>query len=63
MPDLLHKTELKPGMDTFVTAYPHAALFEVALSLEETASAIAQNLYMPLILINLLLDVQKTLHS
>ena len=63
MPDLLHKTELKPGMDTFVTAYPHADLFEVALSLEETASAIAQNLYMPLILINLLLDVQKTLHS
>ena len=54
---------MKPGMDTFVTAYPHADLFEVALSLEETASAIAQNLYMPLILINLLLDVQKILHS
>ena len=63
MPDLLHKTELKPGLDTFVIDYPHADLFVIALCLEETSNTMTQNFYMPLILMNLLLDIQKILQS
>ena len=63
MPDPLHKTELKPGLDTFVIDYPHADLFVIALCLEETSNTMTQNFYMPLILMNLLLDIQNILQS
>ncbi len=61
--DLLHHTSFKPGMERMIKAHPDADFSAVAFALEDAANAIPQNLYMPLVLINLLLHIQKHLKS
>jgi len=61
--DLLHHTSFKPGMERMIKAHPDADFSAVAFALEDTVNAIPQNLYMPLVLINLLLHIQKHLKS
>jgi len=54
--DLLHHTSFKPGMERMIKTHPDADFSAVAFELEDTVNAIPQNLYMPLVLINLLLQ-------
>ena len=61
--DPLHDTPLKLGMETFVRTYPSAKLLSIVIDLEETVRAISMNLYMPLVLTNLLLNTQKNLRQ
>ena len=63
MPDLFYKTELRNGLETFITRYPNADLFKIFIFIEEMNNKLGQNLYMPLVLTNLILDIQKALHS
>ena len=63
MPDLFYKTELRNGLETFITRYPNADLFKISIFIEEMNNELGQNLYMPLVLTNLILDIQKALHS
>ena len=59
--DLLHETPLRLGMDQMVQSHPNANFSAIAFQLEETILSVQQNLYMPLILTNLLLRIQKYL--
>ena len=61
--DLLHHTSFKPGMKQMIKTYPDADFSAIAFELEDAVNAIPQNLYMPLVLINLLLHIQKHLNS
>ena len=61
--DLLHHTSLKPGMERMIKTHPDADFSAVVFELEDVVNAIPQNLYMPLVLINLLLHIQKHLKS
>ena len=61
--DLLHHTSFKPGMERMIKTYPDADFSAIAFKLEDAVNAIPQNLYMPLVLINLLLHIQKHLNS
>jgi hypothetical protein len=61
--DLLHHTSFKPGMERIIKTHPNADFSAVAFELEDAVNAIPQNLYMPLVLINLLLHIQKHLNS
>ena len=63
IPDLLHETELKYGMETFLNTYPDADLLAINLLFDEVSNSIKKNYYMPLALINLLLDIQNILQS
>ncbi|MBT3944894.1 MAG: hypothetical protein HOF42_00545 [Candidatus Marinimicrobia bacterium] len=60
--DLLHDTSFKPIMDRILREYPNANFSAVAFELEEAILSIPQNLYMPLILTNLLIRIQKHLN-
>lgn len=62
VPDLLHNTSLKPTMDRLIQTHPNANYSGITLALEDTILAIPQNLYMPLILTNLLIQIQKHLN-
>ena len=59
--DPLHDTPFKIGMETFISTYPSAKVLSIVVDLEETVRAIPMNLYMPLVLTNLLLKTQKNL--
>jgi hypothetical protein len=61
--DPLHDTPLKLGMETFIRTYPSAKFLSIVIDLEETVRAIPMNLYMPLVLTNLLLNTQKNLRQ
>ena len=54
-------TTLHPQIVSFNQNYPRANVYEIILSIEDVMRSISQNLYMPLILINLILDIQKHL--
>ena len=56
-------TSLQSGFILFNESFPRADLTAISFCLEDTLEAIPQNLYMPLILTNLLLDIQKYLHG
>ena len=69
---LLHRQGLKSNFDNtnlhyqivlFNQTYPRANVYAIILSLQDIMKAVSQNLYMPLILINLILDIQKHLHE
>ena len=60
--DLLHDTSFKPGMERLIGAHPNADFSATTFELEEAILSIPMNLYMPLILTNLLLRIQKHLN-
>jgi len=60
--DLLHSTSFKPGMKRLIGAHPNADLSAITFELEDAILSIPMNLYMPLILTNLLLRIQKHLN-
>ena len=59
--DPLHDTSLLHGMKRFLNSYPFADLLSIVSDLEDVVRAISMNLYMPLVLTNLLLETQKNL--
>lgn len=59
--DPLHDTILIHGMRRFLNSYPLADLLSIVTDLENVVRAISMNLYMPLVLTNLLLETQKNL--
>jgi len=59
--DILHDTAFKPGMERLIKSHPNADFSAIAFELEEAILSVPQNLYMPLILTNLLLRIQKHL--
>ena len=59
--DSLHDTSLLHGMKRFLNSYPFADLLSIVSDLEDVVRAISMNLYMPLVLTNLLLETQKNL--
>ena len=59
--DPLHNTPLESGMKRFISKYPSVDILSIIVELEETVRAISMNLYMPLVLTNLLLKTQKYL--
>ncbi len=60
--DLLHSTSFKPGMERLIGAHPNADLSAITFEVEDAILSIPMNLYMPLILTNLLLRIQKHLN-
>ena len=61
IPDPLHKTELVKNINHFNSKYINAKLLDIVLELEDVIFAIQQNLYMPLRLTNMILNIQKLL--
>ena len=59
--DELHRPELIDFMQQFNQKYPNADLHKTDILLEDALEAIGRNLYMSLILTNLLIDIQKNL--
>ena len=60
--DILHKTSFKPGMERLISTNPNADFSAITFELEDAILSIPMNLYMPLILTNLLLRIQKHLN-
>ena len=59
--DTLHRPELMDFMQQFNRKFPNADLHKIDILLEKTIEAVGRNLYMSLILTNLLIDIQKNL--
>ena len=59
--DPLHDTSLIDGMKRFLNSYPFADLLSIVSDLEDVVRAISMNLYMPLVLTNLLIETKKNL--
>jgi len=60
--DILHETSFKPGMERLISINPNADFSAITFELEDAILSIPMNLYMPLILTNLLLRIQKHLN-
>ena len=60
--DILHETSFKPGMERLISTNPNADFSAITFELEDAILSIPMNLYMPLILTNLLLRIQKHLN-
>ena len=56
-------TKLFPQIVSFNEAYPKANIYAIILSLEDVLRSVSQNLYMPLILLNMILDIQKNINE
>ena len=56
---ILHSTSLKRDMKIFIKANPNVDFCAIIYELEKPALAIKKNFYMPLVLINLLIDIRK----
>jgi len=61
--DILHETSFKLGMKRILDLHPTADFSAITFELENTILAIPKNLYIPLILTNLLIKIQKYLKS
>ena len=59
--DPLHKTELVKNINYFNSKYIDAKLLDIVLELEDVIFAIQKNLYMPLRLTNMILNIHKLL--
>ena len=60
--DILHETSFKPGMERLISTNPNADFSAITFELEDAILSIPMNLYMPLILTNLLLRIQRHLN-
>ena len=58
-----YNTPLKKGIERCVKTHSLADFPAIVFELEDTVGAIAKNLYMPLVLVNLLLSTKKHLSS
>ena len=67
-----HRQGLNSGFDytklfhqivSFNKTYPKANIYEIILCLEDVLRSVSQNLFMPLILLNMILDIQKNLNE
>ena len=56
---ILHSTDLKRDMKIFIKANPNVDFCAIIYELEKPVLAIKKNFYMPLVLVNLLIDIQK----
>ena len=56
-------TKLFPQIVSFNETYPKANIYSIILCLEDVLSSVSQNLHMPLILLNMILDIQKNLNE
>ena len=56
---VLHKTSFVEYMKIFIKRNPNANFSSIVYELEKTMEAVKNNYYMPLVLINLLLEIQK----
>ena len=59
--DPLHKTELVKNINYFNSKYINAKLLDIVLEIEDVIIGIKHNLYMPLRLTNMILNIQKLL--
>lgn len=59
----IHGSDLKNNMDTFNKNFPNCDCQGIVLLLDGVIESMAMNFHMPLILINLLLDIQKKLNK
>ncbi len=57
------KTMLHSRMISFNEKFPNANIYKIILCIEEVKSLARQNLYMPLILLNMLLDIQELIYE
>ena len=57
------KTKLFNQIVSFNEIYPKANIYAIILCLEDVLRSVSQNLYMPLILLNMILDIQKNLNE
>ena len=55
----LHKTSFVEDMKIFIKRNPNADFCSIIYELEKPMEAVKNNYYMPLVLINLLLEIQK----
>ena len=55
----LHKTPLYSDIKIFIKKNPNADFCSIIYELEKPTLAIKKNFYMPLVLINLLIDIQR----
>ena len=56
-------TKLFNQIVSFNETYPKANIYLIILCLEDVLKSLSQNLYMPLILLNMILDIQKNLNE
>ena len=56
---ILHKTSFTEDMKIFINRNPNADFSSIVYELEKPMEAVKNNYYMPLVLINLLLEIQK----
>jgi len=56
---VLHKTSLMENMKVFIKRNPNADFSSIIYELEKPIEAVKNNYYMPLVMINLLLEIQK----
>ena len=60
---ILHSTSFLDGMKTFNRSYPKADFNAIINEIEKPSLAISKNYFMPLVLLNLLLETQRYLKS
>ena len=58
-----HNTSLESHIISFNHKYPKANIYAIILCIEDVKRSASQNLYMPLILLNLILDIQKHINE
>ena len=56
-------TKLFSQIVSFNETYPKANIYAIILCLEDVLRSVSQNLYMPLILLNMILDIQRNLNE
>ena len=56
-------TKLFNQIVSFNETYPKANIYAIILCLEDVLRSVSQNLFMPLILLNMILDIQKNLNE
>ena len=56
---ILHKTSFVDDMKNFTKKNPNADFCSIIYELEKPMEAVKKNYYMPLVLVNLLLEIQK----
>ena len=61
--DSLHETSLVSGMKKLILKYPSADFISIVIELDNAVKAISMNLYMPLVLTNLLINTKKFLKN
>ena len=59
----LHNTSLKTNMEKFISEYPSSDISKFMVELEQAEHSIALNLNMPLVLVNMLINIQGILKN